>query len=578
MYSNLYQSNDKYILMEAALSNIDGIDSATVNAIIALHQTVYMPQFESVDGIASTAVEGGLNTYAIVGGVGGLISAITAAAALASGATAGAVAAAGFGLVSAVALLGWAVYDGYGASKRTYDEVKQTNFEEKTLKEVNAAVKANVDNNPYAKYAINAAKRTSKILSETGGTLLDKVEAVGQSASHVKADPQDTMDDDEFEEKYGFTKDLQIVDAGNALNHSLQYYYLLNGLNVYGNKVVNKEAYAEFMSEFNEYWEQHKGVLPTLDEQAAKAKMFPEFARNYYKDVFLPEFRRKLSEAIDSNDKNKTIEELESEGRDAFGTIVDKEKYYASMGFRPDGRLINLKKFSKAFTAKTGLDLSYNPVTPDGTILLERMLKDPSYEYMKYLPASVFLMTEEDQKPFIEKAKDPNRRGEIQFGRYANAVPSYKSASRRTDEQPIANSAVVAQSSAAQAANPSSKQVSTKQDITDAPDVVKHTGPWQRSLGKKRLADMYREAPDRHRHLMRLGYIMNIQDGKFYRMTDEDRKVMPQVVYDEQDEVSRKNAEERRLVKLRQGRLTNADMTEDEIAASNRRAGLPDDL
>ena len=151
-------------------------------------------------------------------------------------------------------------------------------------------------------------------------------------------------------------------------------------------------------------------------------------------------------------------------------------------------------------------------------------------------------------------------------------------ASRRTDEQPIANSAVVAQSSAAQAANPSSKQVSAKQDITDAPDVVKHTGPWQRSLGKKRLADMYREAPDRHRHLMRLGYIMNIQDGKFYRMTDEDRKVMPQVVYDEQDEVSRKNAEERRLVKLRQGRLTNADMTEDEIAASNRRAGLPDDL
>lgn len=578
MYSNLYQSNDKYILMEAALSNIEGIDSATVNAIIALHQTVYMPQFESVDGIASTAVEGGLNTYAVVGAVGSLISAITAAAALASGATAGAVAAAGFGLVSSVALLGWAVYDGYGASKRTYDEVKQTNFEEKTLKEVNAAVKANVDNNPYAKYAINAAKRTSKILSETGGTLLDKVEAVGQSASHVKADPQDTMDDDEFEEKYGFTKYLQIVDADNALNHSLQYYYLLNGLNVYGNKVIDKKSYAEFMSVFNEYWEQHKGVFPTLDEQAAKAKMFPEFARNYYNDVFLPDFRQKLSEVIEANDKNKSVEELAEEGRDAFGRVEDKEKYYASMGFRPDGRLINMKKFSKAFTAKTGLDLSYNPVTPDGNVLLERMLKDPSYEYMKYLPASVFLMTEEDQKPFIEKAKDPNRRGEIQFGRYANAVQSYKSASRQNVEQPIANSAVVAQSSAAQAANPSSKQVSAKQDITDAPDVVKHTGPWQRSLGKKRLADMYREAPDRHRHLMRLGYIMNIQDGKFYRMSDEDRKVMPQVVYDEQDEVSRKNAEERRLVKLRQGRLTNADMTEDEIAASNRRAGLPDDL
>lgn len=588
MYSNLPQTNDRYILMESALSRISGIDKETLDAIIALHQTVYMPQFESADGVVRGAISTGSNTYFIASSVGGVISAITGAVALSAGATAGGVALVGLGLLFTIGGLGWALYDGYGAATRARDEVKQTKLDEKSIKAVNEEIKANMAKNPYAKYAVNAAKRTSKILSESGGTLLDKVAAVGNSSSHAKDDPHTTMSDEDFEDKYGFTKGLKIVDAQNALAHSLQYFYLMNGLNEFGNKVINKESYAEYMEEFEAYWEEHRDVLPYLNEKAARAKMLPEFSRYYYKEKFLPEFKKRISKYIENTDKGKSVEELADEGRDEFGRVVDKEKYYATMGFRPDGRLTDIKKFSKAFSAKTGLDLSYSPVSPEGDILLEKMLKDPSYEYMKYLPASVFLMTEEDQKPFIEKAKDPKRRGEIQFGRYANAMPSYASASQNAgveqptaQEQEVANTATPnvqqggGNSGTKVTRQAAPKQAAPKQDITDAPDVNKSAGPWRVALGKKKLADMYRQAPDRHRHLMRLGYIMNIKDGKFYRMNDEDLKVMPQVVYDELDEVSRKNAEDRRQVKLRQGRLTNADMTPEEIAASNRRAGLP---
>ena len=240
-----------------------------------------------------------------------------------------------------------------------------------------------------------------------------------------------------------------------------------------------------------------------------------------------------------------------------------------------------MNKFSKAFVAKTGLDLSYNPVTPDGQRLLEQMLKDPSGEYMKYLPPAAFLMTEEDRKPFVEKAKDPKRRGESQFGRYGNAVVSSSASSRQAvANQTAENGQQVSQERQTQAAtvNPGvrpARQAGSTQDITDAPDVDKSSGPWKLVFGKERLASIYGNSPERHRRLMRLGYIMNINNGKFYRMNDADKKVMPQVVYDELDEVSRKNAEARRQVKLRQGRLTTADMTPEEIAESNRRAGLP---
>ena len=245
------------------------------------------------------------------------------------------------------------------------------------------------------------------------------------------------------------------------------------------------------------------------------------------------------------------------------------------MGFRPDGRLTDMNKFSKAFVAKTGLDLSYNPVTPDGQRLLEQMLKDPSGEYMKYLPPAAFLMTEEDRKPFVEKAKDPKRRGESQFGRYGNAVVSSSAASRQAvANQTAENGQQVSQERQTQAAtvNPGvrpARQAGSTQDVTDAPDVDKSSGPWKLVFGKERLASIYGNSPERHRRLMRLGYIMNINNGKFYRMNDADKKVMPL------DEVSRKNAEARRQVKLRQGRLTTADMTPEEIAESNRRAVLP---
>ena len=390
-----------------------------------------------------------------------------------------------------------------------------------------------------------------------------------------------TLDDEDFEEKFGFTKDLQIVDGEKALAHSKQYFFLMNGMNEYGNKVIDKEAYKDYLDEFEEYWEQHRDFFPYLDEKAARAKMIPEFTRHFYSDTFMPEFKKRLTDAKGVSDKNKTLDELAAEGRNEFGEIVDKEKYYATMGFRPDGRLTDMNKFSKAFVAKTGLDLSYNPVTPDGQRLLEQMLKDPSGEYMKYLPPAAFLMTEEDRKPFVEKAKDPKRRGESQFGRYGNAVVSSSASSRQAvANQTAENGQQVSQERQTQAATvkpgvrPARQAVST-QDITDAPDVDKSSGPWKLVFGKERLASIYGNSPERHRRLMRLGYIMNINNGKFYRMNDADKKVMPQVVYDELDEVSRKNAEARRQVKLRQGRLTTADMTPEEIAESNRRVGLP---
>ena len=569
MYSNLCQTNDRYILLESLLNRIEGIDSETVNAIIALHHTVYKPQFENADGVASIAVNALLSGPALISCLAGITAKIATAA--------GGVSIPIFGWVISIGSLLWTAYDVYDMSKKAYAESKQIAREDEALKKAKATVEENVAKNPYAKYAVDAADRTTEILSTSGGTIFDKLSEVGRTTTRSQSESMTTLDDEDFEEKFGFTKDLQIVDGEKALAHSKQYFFLMNGMNEYGNKVIDKEAYKDYLDEFEEYWEQHRDFFPYLDEKAARAKMIPEFTRHFYNDTFMPEFKKILTDAKGASDKNKTLDELAAEGRNEFGEIVDKEKYYATMGFRPDGRLTDMNKFSKAFVAKTGLDLSYNPVTPDGQRLLEQMLKDPSGEYMKYLPPAAFLMTEEDRKPFVEKAKDPKRRGESQFGRYGNAVVSSSAASRQAvANQTAENGQQVSQERQTQAATvrPARQAVST-QDVTDAPDVDKSSGPWKLVFGKERLASIYGNSPERHRRLMRLGYIMNINNGKFYRMNDADKKVMPQVVYDELDEVSRKNAEARRQVKLRQGRLTTADMTPEEIAESNRRAGLP---
>lgn len=568
MYSNLCQTNDRYILLESLLNRIEGIDSETVNAIIALHHTVYKPQFENADSVASIA-----STLLSGPAISACISAVVSTIAKKTGAAAIPV----IGWVISIGSLLWTAYDVYDMSKKLYSESKQIAREDEALKKAKATVEENVAKNPYAKYAVNAADRTTEILSTSGGTIFDKLSEVGRTTTRAQSESTTTLDDEDFEEKFGFTKDLQIVDGDKALAHSKQYFFLMNGMNEYGNKVIDKEAYKDYLDEFEEYWEQHRDFFPYLDEKAARAKMIPEFTRHFYNDTFMPEFKKRLTDAKGARDKNKTLDELAAEGRNEFGEIVDKEKYYATMGFRPDGRLTDMNKFSKAFVAKTGLDLSYNPVTPDGQRLLEQMLKDPSGEYMKYLPPAAFLMTEEDRKPFVEKAKDPKRRGESQFGRYGNAVVSSSAASRQAvANQTVENGQQVSQERQTQAATVRpARQAGSTQDVTDAPDVDKSSGPWKLVFGKERLASIYGNSPERHRRLMRLGYIMNINNGKFYRMNDADKKVMPQVVYDELDEVSRKNAEARRQVKLRQGRLTTADMTPEEIAESNRRAGLP---
>ena len=568
MYSNLCQTNDRYILLESLLNRIEGIDSETVNAIIALHHTVYKPQFENADSVASIA-----STLLSGPAISACISAVVSTIAKKTGAAAIPV----IGWVISIGSLLWTAYYVYDMSTKLHSEYKQIAREDEALKKAKATVEENVAKNPYAKYAVNAADRTTEILSTSGGTIFDKLSEVGRTTTRSQSESTTTLDDEDFEEKFGFTKDLQIVDGEKALAHSKQYFFLMNGMNEYGNKVIDKEAYKDYLDEFEEYWEQHRDFFPYLDEKAARAKMIPEFTRHFYNDTFMPEFKKRLTDAKGARDKNKTLDELAAEGRNEFGEIVDKEKYYATMGFRPDGRLTDMNKFSKAFVAKTGLDLSYNPVTPDGQRLLEQMLKDPSGEYLKYLPPAAFLMTEEDRKPFVEKAKDPKRRGESQFGRYGNAVVSSSAASRQAVANQMAeNGQQVSQERQTQAATVRpARQAGSTQDVTDAPDVDKSSGPWKLVFGKERLASIYGNSPERHRRLMRLGYIMNINDGKFYRMNDADKKVMPQVVYDELDEVSRKNAEARRQVKLRQGRLTTADMTPEEIAESNRRAGLP---
>lgn len=570
----MYSTNDKYALMESVLSGIDGMDGDTVKAIIALHRTVYKPQFEGAAEDAADLGIGLLGPFILSFGTKFVGKRIGSAAIPVVGQILGAI---------------WLGYDLVDLGVKWNAESKRIENEKEILEKATALVDKNLANNPNAKYAAEGANRTSEIMLKNGGTLLDKAEAVGKSASHAKkASSAETVNDDEFADKFGFTKDLHIIDASKAINHPVEFFYLMIGMDEHGKKVINKESYAEFKKQFEEYWEQNKDSF-YMDEDKAKAEMLKEYLHGYYKEVFLPSYKRKLTEVVDSADKNKTVEELEAEGRNSFGDIVDKEKYYATMGFRPDGKVTDMEKFSKAFTEKTGLDLHYNPVSDKGKRLLTRMLKDPSDEYLKYLPAPVFLMTKEDQKPFIEKAKDPNRRGESQFGVYGdavNAMDAYSAASSNAAaRRGMANGQNVGQeqSTGNSAGTPSNNSVGAQSnssasadDITNAPDVIK-TGPWK-TVGKDELTKIYNLNNARGKHLMRLGYILNIKNGKFYRMSDEDRKIMPQVVYADLDETSRKHAAERRQVKLQQGKLTRADMTADEIAESNRRAGLPEDL
>lgn len=570
----MYSTNDRYALMESVLSGIDGMDGDTVKAIIELHRTVYKPQFEGAAEDAADLGIGLLGPFILSFGTKFVGKRIGSAAIPVVGQILGAI---------------WLGYDLVDLGIKWNAESNRIENEKEILEKATALVDTNLANNPNAKYAAEGANRTSEIMLKNGGTLLDKAEAVGKSARHAKkASSVETVNDDDFADKFGFTKDLHIIDASKAINHPVEFFYLMIGMDEHGKKVINKESYAEFKKQFEEYWEQNKDSF-YMDEDKAKAEMLKEYIHGYYKEVFLPSYKRKLTEVVDSADKDKSVEELEAEGRNSFGDIVDKEKYYATMGFRPDGKVTDIEKFSKAFTEKTGLDLHYNPVSDKGKRLLTRMLKDPSDEYLKYLPAPVFLMTKEDQKPFIEKAQDPNRRGESQFGVYGdavNAMDAYSAASSNAaarrgmtngqqvgQEQSTGNSSGTPSNNSAGAQSNSS---ASADDITNAPDVIK-TGPWP-TVGREKLTEIYNLNNPRGKHLMRLGYILNIKNGKFYRMSDEDRKIMPQIVYADLDETSRKHAAERRQVKLQQGKLTRADMTADEIAESNRRAGLPEDL
>ena len=570
----MYSTNDRYALMESVLSGIDGMDGDTVKAIIELHRTVYKPQFEGAAEDAADLGIGLLGPFILSFGTKFVGKRIGSAAIPVVGQILGAI---------------WLGYDLVDLGIKWNAESNRIENEKEILEKATALVDKNLANNPNAKYAAEGANRTSEIMLKNGGTLLDKAEAVGKSARHAKkASSVETVNDDDFADKFGFTKDLHIIDASKAINHPVEFFYLMIGMDEHGKKVINKESYAEFKKQFEEYWEQNKDSF-YMDEDKAKAEMLKEYIHGYYKEVFLPSYKRKLTEVVDSADKDKSVEELEAEGRNSFGDIVDKEKYYATMGFRPDGKVTDIEKFSKAFTEKTGLDLHYNPVSDKGKRLLTRMLKDPSDEYLKYLPAPVFLMTKEDQKPFIEKAQDPNRRGESQFGVYGdavNAMDAYSAASSNAaarrgmangqqvgQEQSTGNSSGTPSNNSAGAQSNSS---ASADDITNAPDVIK-TGPWE-TVGQDELTRIYNLNNARGKHLLRLGYILNIKNGKFYRMSDEDRKIMPQVVYADLDETSRKHAAERRQVKLQQGKLTRADMTADEIAESNRRAGLPEDL
>lgn len=566
MYSKPCLTNDKYVLMESALNRIDGMNPDTLNAIIALHQTVYKPQFESADGVVDSSIATVLTGTLLATGTSGLIAAIAGF----GGGTALALCGSALAVIGAAVGLGYTVYETVKGAPRAYDEAKKYNHTEKAFNEAKSVIESNMENNPYAQNVIDAAKRTGEILLKSGGTLFDKVDAVSKGSpvttTNNKNDASETLSDEEFAQKFGFTKDLQILDVDKASGHSLQYYYYINGMNEYGNKVIDEEAYKDYMDAFEDYWQEHRDFLPYIDEEGARNKMLAEFSRVYYKDSFMPAFKAKLAEAAQIKDKKKSVDELSSEGRNEFGDIVDKEKYYATMGFRPNASIIDMDKFSKAFTAKTGLDLSYNPVSPEGTRLLERMMS-PSDEYLKYLPAPVFLMTKEDQKPFIERAKDPSRRGESQFGRYGNR------ANGNAVEQQTATNTNVAQQNGGNRQQGNTQKPSAQNGSGNA-NPVKSSGPWP-TIGKARLANIYKMSPDKYKHFMRLGYIISVGDGKFYTMSDEDRKVMPQIVNEELDNESRQHTAERRQVKLNQGRLTRADMTPEEIAASNKRAGIP---
>lgn len=566
MYSKLYKSNDAYALMEAALNGINGIDKDTVKAIISLHQAVYTPQFESASGVTDTALSTTLIGVAACSAVSGIITKLLAS----SGASA--VPVLGWGVT--LALAAWAIYDAATAGSRVHDEWKQIAYEENAVNAAKSVVEENMSNNPYAKYAIDAAKRTSEILMTTGGNLMDKIDAVSEVSSEKKTDSVETMEDDAFAKKYGFRKNLEIVDAATALNHSKEFFYYMIGMNEFGNKVLDKEAYDDYIKGFNEYWEQNRDFLPYFDEKGARAKMLKEYTRKYYQDSFLPMYKKKLQEAFEYEDKNKSVDELAAEGRDEFGHIVDKDKYYASMGFTKDAEIKDMDKFSKAFTSKTGLDLSYNPINSEGKELLERMLRNPSEEYLKYLPAPVFLMTKEDQKPFIEKAKDPHRRGESQVGRYGNEMIAANAASAAPEQQ-VANTPAGQRVQNTQKA--SGNQTAAKTNNGNGSDVPKVEGQWP-TVGKSLLTTIYKKNTDKGKHLMRLGYIMDISNGKYYRMSDQDKQTMHQIINEDLDDVAHQHAEERRQVALRQGRLTRADMTAEEIAESNRRAGFPDDI
>ena len=535
----MLSNNEKYILLESSLKDIYGLDPDSVGTIISLHKEIYSsPELESADGVLNMGMGVGLM---ILGCFVGKKSAVIGLP--------------GIGAALYIASIAWGLVDVARGIYKMHEEYGKAAEEQAAMETAQNTISNKVAKNfPGSASISSSADKAIGIMNATSGTLLDKLDAIAmQFPINSGASGVGSRDSQEsLQNNYGFDSELNITDPVLAKSHPKEYFNYSIGMDSQGKTVINKKANDEFMKKFETYWDEHSDLF-YINTEKAKKEMLEEFKSYYYTTYFLPDFAAKLRISDASTLASKSSAQLGMEGKDKSGKVIDKDKYYASMGFDRNSTVTDKQLFGKYFSANTGLDLNYNPVNENGKALLKKMLSDPNSEYMKYMPAPAFLMVPEDRKIYAERAMNPNTRGQSRLGELGSAGGD----DITHGQQDYGNELTASSANAVAGKSAGNPGKSNDASSESAQASVK-------SFGKDTITKWYNSGDDSVKGMLVRGWYKDPTTGEKKKLSPEDADYAFQCSHNEISALQQKADERRRLNKLHNGTLAAHNMTQAE--------------
>lgn len=573
----MLSNNEKKLLFIQTLGKLESIDHDTRMKILQYHTECY-PIMESESGL-------------IKGGIGLAIMGITC---LAGGPIAAAI-----GLAVGGTLTGLGAYEAY---KGYYGE-------RENMENIADAVSSFAGSEVVSQ----SAKTTANIFQETKGTLVDKMNAIGELF-----ESPETLNETHYEQRYssvyGFDSDLDITDPDVAEEHIANYFYLMIGMDSTGKKVVDQARFNNAMKGFNSYWEKNKSFhITDSGEAEERQKYLKKYIAGLYSE-YTPKIKEKIELARSVSGAKKS-EPLSKRGMTEDGQVYDKKLYYSSMGFKEDGTITNMPLFMKFFKKETGLDEDYNPINDKGKVTHAKIYGTD--KVMQYVTPATFLMLPDDVKKQVDIGRQRMENGEVQttalrkqqlggFDRLQYGLDNLKkNASTLAGGATATAGGVVDRvknGASDLAGNVSDKAGYAKDYLADkagaagryvkngvsnalnagqqkmysllgkAEDFVKSDTeemPGRASEEGIDLISLYNSLEGKDKDMLMMGYLKK-SDGKSYRLCDDDIYMLQSYIRDASRHKQTENQKERRKKLIERGQIKRNDMTPEEIEYANK--------